>query len=599
MKHLKIILPVLVTAAIMISCFKSNLNQPVLALYGQADINNKKGVAELLIGTYSMLDGVSINNPSPQGTNAYIASAGSNWIYGSICGGEAYKGAGRGDYDNINNLQTFTELVSEPFLDLKWTAVYEGVQRANAVLRTMRLAKDMTSSDTVETRAEVVFLRAFYYFEAKKMWNRIPYIDESVTYDAGNYHVVNDTSWAPIENDLIYAVANLPETQPDAIGRVNKYAAEAVLAKAYMFEHKYALAEPLLTDLITNGETSGGTKYALDSLYQHNFNAEYKNSTESVFGCQSSVNETGGGLNGNYGDEFNFPDGGGTCCGFFQPSQYLVNHFKTDSVTGLPDLYHFNDPGTDVTNDEGLLSSDPFTPYAGTLDPRLDWTVGRRGIPYLDWGVNPGNRPAGWVRDQSFMGPYNPIKNVFLKTQEGTYTETGWPFSTALNINLIRYADVLLWAAEAEILRPGGDLEKARGYVNQIRTRAMNPDGWVHTYIDPNNPTGGYTDTPAANYKIGIYITPWTDPVFALNAVQYERMLELGMEGHRFFDLVRWGIAETELNAFFMKEKTFLIFLNDGHFSSPKNLYFPIPQNELDLSAGADGVPKMTQNPGY
>jgi starch-binding outer membrane protein, SusD/RagB family len=597
MKHIKIILTVLLAAVIIISCFKSNLNQPVLALYGQADINNKKGVEELLIGTYSMLDGESSNNPNP---NVQVGSAGSNWIYGSICGGEAYKGSKSTDLNEITYLQTFTEDATNDFLEGKWTAVYEGVQRANAVLRTMRLAKDMTVADTVETRAEAVFLRAFYYFEAKKMWNRIPYIDESVTYDADNYHVVNDTSWAPIENDLIYAATNLPDTQLNAIGRVNKYAAEAILAKAYMFEHKYALAEPLLTDLITNGETSGGAKYTLLGLYQHNFNAQYKNSTESVFGYQSSVNETGGGQNGNIGDEYNFPNGGESgCCGFFQPSQYLVNHFKTDSATGLPDLDHFNDPGTDVTNDQGLLSSDPFTPYGGTLDPRLDWTVGRRGIPYLDWGVNPGNVPAGWIRDQASFGPYNPIKNVFLKSQEGTYTETSWSVWTALNINLVRYADVLLWAAEAEIMMPGGDLEKARGYVNQIRTRAMNPDGWVHTYIDPNNPTGGYTDTPAANYKIGLYTTPWTDPAFALKAVQYERMLELGMEGHRFFDLVRWGIAETELNAFFMKEKNFLSFLNTGHFSSPKNLYFPIPQNEIDISANAGGIGKLIQNPGY
>jgi starch-binding outer membrane protein, SusD/RagB family len=595
MKHVKIILPALLAAAIMISCFKSNLNQPVLALYGQADINNKKGVEELLIGTYSMLDGASSNSP-----DGPIASAGSNWIYGSICGGEAYKGSTATDQNEIIYLQTFTEDATNDFLDGKWLAVYEGVQRANAVLRTMRLAKDMTASDTIETRAEVVFLRAFYYFEAKKMWNRIPYIDENVTYEAGNYHIVNDSSWEPIENDLIYAVANLPKTQLNAIGRVNKYAAEAVLAKAYMFEHKYAIAEPLLTDLVTNGETSSGFKYALNSLYENNFNAQYKNSIESVFGYQSSVNELGGGQNGNIGDEFNFPNGGESgCCGFFQPSQYLVNHFKTDSVTGLPDLDHFNDPGKDVTNDQGLLSSDPFTPYGGTLDPRLDWTVGRRGIPYLDWGVNPGNVPAGWIRDQAFMGPYDPIKTVFLKSQEGTYTETSWSVWTALNINLVRYADVLLWAAEAEIMMPGGDLEKARGYVNQIRTRAMNPDGWVHTYIDPNNPTGGYTDTPAANYKIGIYTSPWTDPAFALKAVQYERMLELGMEGHRFFDLVRWGIAETELNAFFLKEKNFLSFLNTGHFSSPKNLYFPIPQNEIDISAEAGGNGKLIQNPGY
>ncbi len=102
-----------------------------------------------------------------------------------------------------------------------------------------------------------------------------------------------------------------------------------------------------------------------------------------------SVNDHSEGLNGNYGDLLNFPSGGPAgCCGFFKPSQYLVNHFKT-LANGLPDLDHFNE--NDVTSDEGIESGDPsFTPYEGRLDPRLDWTVGRRGIPYLDWGIHPG-----------------------------------------------------------------------------------------------------------------------------------------------------------------------------------------------------------------
>jgi starch-binding outer membrane protein, SusD/RagB family len=224
--------------------------------------------------------------------------------------------------------------------------------------------------------------------------------------------------------------------------------------------------------------------------------------------------------------------------------------------------------------------------------------VGRRGIPFLDWGLHPGR---DWIinQDYSVCGPYNNIKSVAYKAQEGTYTQNGFNLATAININLIRFADILLWAAEVEILLPGGSLEKARDYVNQVRTRAMNPAGFVHTYLDPANPTKGFTNIPAANYKIDIYKTAWTDPVFALKAVQYERMLELGMEGHRFFDLVRWGIASTTLNAFFQKEKNLRHFLSDAQFTPGKNEYFPIPQTEIDLSAGADGRQTLIQNPGY
>ena len=134
--------------------------------------------------------------------------------------------------------------------------------------------------------------------------------------------------------------------------------------------------------------------------------------------------------------------------------------------------------------------------------------------------------------------------------------------ANAININLIRYADVLLWAAEAEVMSANGSLAKAQDYVNQVRARAADPDGWVHTYVDPNDPSKGFTNTAAANYKIGLYIAIWTDPDFAMKAIRYERMLELGMEGHRFFDLVRWGIAEHDINLYLEKEKNITGYLN-------------------------------------
>lgn len=127
----------------------------------------------------------------------------------------------------------------------------------------------------------------------------------------------------------------------------------------------------------------------------------------------------------------------------------------------------------------------------------------------------------------------------------------------------------------------------------------MNPDGWVHTYVDDNDPGKGFTNIPAANYKIGLYTNSWTDPVYALKAIQYERMLELGLEGHRFFDLVRWGIAKESIEKYWQKESIKRTYLSQGHFTANKNEYFPIPQRQIDLSKGADGITQMTQNPGY
>ncbi len=595
-KYHKLSFATIVAFIICMACNKNYLNSPALGSLSGNDLSNYKGVQTLLIATYSLLDGI--------GSQINIgAAAASDHYYGSICGSEAYKGSFFTDITDLTSLELFTTSPNNSLLAAKWQTLYEGVQDANTVLRIMKSATDMTTAQVNETRAEAVFLRAWFHFEAKKMWNSIPFVDETVTFDAGNYHVANDTSWSHIENDLNTSLKFLPPKQ-DEIGRANYYTAEAVLAKVYLFEHKYKLAQSLLSDLINSGQTSSGVRYALNNNYGDNFNPATKNSAESVFAVQSSVNDGQGGLNGNIGDLYDFPAvpagsnaPGGGCCGFFQPSQYLVNHFKTDSSTGLPDLDNFN--AVDVINDDTIPSSEPFTPYSGTLDPRLDWTVGRRGIPFLDWGIEPGQ---AWVtRDPIDFGTYVAKKHAYYQSQQGVLTDNSYwtPASTANNINLIRFADILLWAAEVEIELPDGDLEKARGYVNLVRARAMNPVGWVHTYIDDNNPGQGNTSIPAANYKIGLYNSPWTDHSFALKALQYERMLELGLEGHRFFDLVRWGIAKESIESYWQHESIKKAYLGMGHFTQHKNEYFPIPQKQIDLSAGADGIDKMTQNPGY
>ena len=577
MKYFRILLTFFTAGLVIYACSKKYLDKRALGELDEAALANKKGVEGLLIGAYSLLDGIG-------GNKSGFGSAGSNWIYGSICGSEAYIGSFQNDRGNtsIAAFERFTATATNENLASKWGTLYDGIQRANDVLRIMKKAKDISEADQKRIAAEAKFLRAHYHFEAKKMWNKVPYIDESISYTAGNYRVGNDKDiWPDIENDLKYAVDSLPPTSDRGVGRAIKYTAMALLAKAYIFQKKFAEAKPLLEAITSSG------KYQLVN-YHNNFNPETKNSSESVFSVQMSVNDGAAGLNGNYGDLSNFPGTGmfgsqpGACCGTFQPSQYLVNHFKTDAITGLPDLDNFN--VVNVKYDSALKSTDPFTPYTGTLDSRLDWTVGRRGIPYLDWGIHPGN---DWILDQNYGGPYSPKKNVYYKSQETHLTDAEFwgNVTTANNVNLIRYADVLLWAAEVEV--EIGSLEKAKDYVNEVRRRAADPSGWVKKA----------DGTPAANYKVGEYTNAWTDKSFAIKAVRYERMLELAMEGHRFFDLVRWGIADTEINAYIQKEKQMRTYLNSVVFKKNCNEYFAIPQTQIDLSAGSDGVRKMKQNP--
>ena len=118
----------------------------------------------------------------------------------------------------------------------------------------------------------------------------------------------------------------------------------------------------------------------------------------------------------------------------------------------------------------------PFTEDTGPLDPRLDWSVGRRGIPYWDWGVHTG---SDWIRDQTYGGVYSPKKQVYKKSQEGQYTDvTSWTSGfTANGYRMIRYADILLLLAECQI--ETGDLSGALANVNLVRARASNPAGFV------------------------------------------------------------------------------------------------------------------------
>lgn len=575
------------TSVLLFACNNSFLNKPPIGSFNSNSLANRAGVEGLLIGAYSMLDGEGGAGTS-QGPWATSAD---NWVFGDVCADDAHKGSDPGDQPNIVSLMTWSENASNDYLLVKWQSLYDAVQRCNDVIRTMRSSTGITAADTLEISSEARFLRGLYHFELKKMWSNVPYVNSSISYQNGNWRVPNTTDiWPDIEADFTYAMTNLPATQPQA-GRANKYAAEAFLVDAYLYQQKWSQAQPLLQDLITNGETANGQKYALLTNFADNFNpATNHDDAEAVFQAQMSVNDGAGANNANAGDVLNFPyspNSPGTCCGFDQPSYNLVNAFKTDAVTGLPDPVNFN--AVNMTNDEGLKSTDPFTPYSGTVDPRLDWTVGRRGIPFLDWGPMTG---YDWVRNQASAGPYEPKKDAYYKAETGTYTDnSSWTSGyTANNYSYIRFAQVLLWAAEVEV--EVGSLDQAETYVNMVRERSENSATWV------TNPNG----SDAANYFIKDYPAGYFTLVGQAQArvlVHFEERLELAMEGHRFFDLVRWGIAAPTLNAYAQQEVGFgYTLLNGATFTAGKSEYFAIPQAEIDLSQ-KNGTPTLKQNPGY
>ncbi len=511
-----------------VSCSDSFLDTPPPGTYSDASLQNLKGVEGMLISTYAALDGSYFESWD----NNYFNQVGgaSNWVWGSIKGGDAYTGTEPSDGIDQKPVERHETQPSNGTLLNKWRGSYDGVAHANQTLRTLYGAVASGAISDAATAAriegETKFLRAHFHFEVQKVFGVAAYVGEDVTNEQLNSIQNDHAIWPEIEADLQFAYDNLPATQI-AAGRANKWAAGAYLAKVYMFQAKWTEALALL-NAVKNGTTSTGTSYALEPLYNDNFrtSAETGNS-ESVFAYEASALD-GTIANGDYENTLNQPHGSSTkgagCCGFFQPSYSMVNSFKTDGTTGLPLLDTYNN--SDLLSDEGKLSTDAYTPDSSTpVDPRLDWTVGRRGIPYLDWGIHPGNN---WIRQVANGGPFSPIKNVPYAADKGiTAASVDWGFqSTGINVKIIRYADILLWLAEAEA--EVGSLTNAVGYVNQVRTRAANTAGFV-----PGSP---------ANYIIGNYVS-FASKADALKAIRFERKIELGMEGHRFFDLVRWHNA--------------------------------------------------------
>jgi starch-binding outer membrane protein, SusD/RagB family len=565
-KYNKIIFSALFVSLFSTACKDSFLDVKPPAVLELSNLQNKAGVNLLLIAAYSLLDGVQTNVGS---AFSDWQGSGDNWVYGEVTADNAVKGSDSNDQPEISLIETFNTTPTLIHFRGKWRAVYDGVARTNDVLQAIEKATDMSAVEKTQAIAQARFLRGHYHFEAKKMWNNAPFVDDKTynTADPNSTKIPNDKDiWSNIVDDLKFAYDNLPPTWAGQPGRATKWAAAALLGKAYMFQSKMDLAKPLF-DAIVNSK-----QYELMPKFHDNFRTETNNNKESILEVEFSINDgTPINNNGNRGGTLNYPYGGGitTCCGFFQPTQSLVNAYKTDATTGLPDA---NPNAADVP---GINSQT----YTGTLDPRLDWTVGRQGIQYLDWGLHV---PA-YVRDLAYAGPFSPKKNSPYKSDVGK-TAASNPRQNANNYRMIRYAHVLLMLAECEV--EVGTLEKAREYVNLIRKRAGNAAGFNITPV--NQP----------NYKIGEYTAAWTDKNIAREAVRTETRLELAMEGHRFFDLVRWKVADKVINDYITFEQKGRTYLKNAKFVPNKHEYFPIPQAEI-INSSLNGKPTLKQNPGY
>jgi starch-binding outer membrane protein, SusD/RagB family len=580
---LRLSLTSLLLAGVVGACKEEFLELNPLGVYPLSELTNKKGVEGMLIATYAALDG----RPETQTTGS------TNWVWGSVAADDANKGTEASDFNSINPIELYSQTPGGE-AGSKWRGVVDGIGMANQVLKSLKAATDISADDAKRIEGEARFLRGFFHMEGRKVFGLgFPWIPETAVSNDDYKAITNQVEiWPQIEADFKFALDNLPGKQSE-IGRANKWAAASFLAKALIFQNKHSAALPILNDVMANGTNAGGTKYALMPNYGDNFRIATKNNSETVFAIQYAINDgAGNNANANYEQNLNFPHNAsapGGCCGFFQPSQSLVNAYMTDEVTGLPKMTPLTANG--VTSDFQLETKNPFTPYAGTLDPRIDHTVGRRGIQYLDWGPHPGR---DWIRKVENGGPYSPKKNVHTKEELGAKSAgTGsWgQAANALSFPVMRYADVILMAAEAEA--QAGSLLNATTLVNTVRARA----GSTAT-IQGITKVGANTAGPTGNYKVGEYLL-FTSKTQAMNAIMEERRLELAMEGHRKFDLVRWGIAAATLNAYVGFEKAYIPKFVNAQFTAGQDEYMPVPTTVIQTSRLADGTFNLKQNAGY
>ena len=566
-------------------CSDNFLENPPQGSLSDGVMNSPEAIELLVNAAYASLYGMTNEQGDP------CMRPTTNWSYGEVRADNAYKGGGgEGDVWDVHAMETFQLQSNNGNLDGKWFNLYSLISRCNSALRVLKAADPNVYKDRDMRIAEVKVIRAHHYFELVRLFNKVPYIDEDLKVseyvDVPNDQFTRKEHLARIAGDLLDAAEDLPEKQGE-VGRINRNIALAYAAKVKLYEayeqdeqthvvtgvNKQLLRE--VVDLID--EVKG---YDLLKDFQQLDMIAYENGPESVFSVQYSMNDgssDGGRIN--WSNLLNSPGGNSPYHGdgFFLPSQDLINAYQTDE-NGLPVFDYQSRPDYGVVEfidetHQKLSNTEP------TVDPRLDFVVGRPTITYKTYRETPCQ---SWVRDRGVYG-HNCAKRFWVSPESPDMIK-GWPWGASeLNWQIIRYADLLLYKAEA-LIELGEDLETARQLINRVRQRAMDSE-----YVkDFNNP-----EKDAANYKIGLYPAEgWTQD-YARQALRTEMRLEKALEGERFFDLVRWGIAQDVMTRYFEAEKDQRVYYQVAKFDAGEE-YFPIPVAQYNFSLG-----RYTQNYGY
>ena len=564
---MKKIFYLLVFSCMILSSCEKALDEPAQGVVSGDDLSTPENIDKMVIAAYSAL-----------GNDHYTSPYSSMWPYGSVRGGDTYKGGdGPGDLSEFHLFETFSlNRPDNALLDQLWFRLYVGVGRANDALKRMDGVAEGAYPNKVQRQAELRFLRGHFYFLLKILFKYVPYIDQNTKKadypTISNKALSNDALWTKIADDFRAAANDLPADQGD-LGRVSKNAAKAYLAKVLLYQAyvqgenntvsgidaaKLNEVNTLCDEVIASG------KFSLNTDYASNFLSAGDNKPESVFAIQYSKDDGTPKGRLDYGHALNYPmNQEYGCCGFNIPSHDLINAFKTD-LSGLPLFTTYN-------NTDAAAALDFQT---SSFDPRLDHTVAKPGAPFK-------YKPSfvyqrSWSRAPAIYDAFASMKEAVLP-DDPSFQKVPPFIGSSKNWAVIRYADVLLWKAEALI-----ELNRAVEAVpliNQLRNRANASTALL------KNASGNAT----SNYNIQLYQPGvncnWT-PDYARQALRFERRLEFATEGYHFFDLVRWGVATQTMNAYFNIEKSRAAHLGDARFTAGRDEYFPIPLNQINFSGG-------------
>ncbi len=547
----------------------SLLDQNPQGIISDGDLNTPDKVEQMIHAAYSFC-----------GQNHYNKQFGMPYEEGSVRGGEAYKG-GSGTNDNAerNLWETFTYLqpTTTGDLDNLWWVHYVGVGRVHDALRRAQALTPEEYPLRNQRIAELRFLRGHIYMYMKLCFKFFPWIDETTPTDeydkVSNDALNNEELWAKLIDDFRCGVEFLPEKQ-DEVGRPTKFAAQAYLAKALLFaayeqdekhnvigidRDKLTQVAELCKDIIDHSGKS------LVSDLAENFLCEYENNSESIWAIQYSANNDGSpvGRNNSWlvypiNDEYG-------CCGFLQPSVHMMNHYKT--INGVPDFENF-DGGEPLDNKEAFAKL--------PMDPRLLHTA---CVPEMPWKYDPNYiMQKSWARTPEVYG-YSMSQKLLVLPDCDCFRKTNPFMGSGLNYDVLKLDEVMLWRAEA-LIQLNTNLTEALDLINRLRRRAASSTARLR-FAD-GTPTGRFDIQP---YIPGQNCPAWTQD-FAWKALQWERHLEFATEGKWFFDLVRWGITDTYMNAYFKIEKTRRTYLKDAKFTKNRDEYFPIPQTQISYVKG-------------